>query len=188
MAGLFIEPLRPKPRAGTNPTGRMAAPTPRRVWDIVSVASAFTSLRRVGRQQAGPCPIHGNQSPTFYVHPGKQVFYCHSCGAGGDAVTLVRVVRAMTYREAVSWLEDRGFPLAVADSAPARPALPPPNEWYAAARQAERYLELFEGEDPLLDEKAWEVLRQYRERDSLEAPAPFSPVGVPAEGGEVERA
>ena len=32
----------------------------------------------------GPCPLHRDSRPSFYVNRRKNVFYCHGCGQGGD--------------------------------------------------------------------------------------------------------
>jgi len=49
-----------------------------------------TRLVRHGRQLVGRCPLpgHDDTSPSFTVHPDKQLFYCHGCHRGGDLFTL----------------------------------------------------------------------------------------------------
>ena len=61
----------------------------RAVADLASIAARYgVKLKRSGTQLVGLCPFHKERTPSFYVHPAKQVFKCHGCGAGGDQITL----------------------------------------------------------------------------------------------------
>ncbi len=59
-------------------------------------------LRRVGREWAGRCPLpdHEDRSPSFTVNAEKNVFFCHGCLRGGDAVELARLVWGYDERDA----------------------------------------------------------------------------------------
>ncbi len=57
--------------------------------DFVAIAGRYTRLRRSGRQYVGLCPFHSERHPSFYVHPGKKIFYCFGCGAGGDVFDFI---------------------------------------------------------------------------------------------------
>jgi DNA primase len=42
-------------------------------------------------QLRGPCPVHQSRSRTsraFVAHPGKGLWHCFACGAGGNALDL----------------------------------------------------------------------------------------------------
>ena len=54
--------------------------------DIVDVISGYVKLTRRGSSYFGLCPFHNEKSPSFSVSPGKQMYYCFGCGAGGKAV------------------------------------------------------------------------------------------------------
>ena len=69
--------------------------------DLHELASRFTTFRRSGRQLVGLCPIHVERDPSFYVNPGRQVFYCHGCGAGGDVFSFVQTLFGCDFRTAV---------------------------------------------------------------------------------------
>jgi CHC2 zinc finger len=69
--------------------------------DLVEFVSQFTRLRRSGRQLVGLCPLHTERHPSFYVHPGKQVFYCFGCGAGGDVFAFIMRVHDCDFRRAL---------------------------------------------------------------------------------------
>ena len=69
--------------------------------DLVDYASCLTRLRRCGRQWVGLCPLHRERRPSFFVHPLRQVFFCHGCHRGGDIFSLVMYHNACGFAEAV---------------------------------------------------------------------------------------
>jgi DNA primase len=60
------------------------------------------SLRRVGKEWVGRCPLpgHEDRSPSFTVNPEKNVFFCHGCLRGGDVVELARLAWGYDQRDA----------------------------------------------------------------------------------------
>ena len=52
----------------------------------------------------GLCPFHQEKTPSFSVSPSKQLFYCHGCGKGGDAIRFLRELEHLSYVEAVERL------------------------------------------------------------------------------------
>jgi hypothetical protein len=69
--------------------------------DMVAFVSQFTRLRRSGRQWVGLCPLHRERHPSFFVHPERQIFFCHGCQRGGDVFSLVRYQQRCGFAEAV---------------------------------------------------------------------------------------
>jgi DNA primase len=61
-------------------------------------------LQRAGSQHKGLCPLHGEDTPSFYVSDAKNTFHCFGCKAGGDAITLVREVHHLDYAGALKML------------------------------------------------------------------------------------
>ncbi len=59
----------------------------------------------------GLCPFHSEKTPSFYVYPDTQSFYCFGCGAGGDAISFAKKINSIDYGEAVKMLAARaGMP------------------------------------------------------------------------------
>ena len=62
-------------------------------------------VRRSGREEvAGLCPLRRETEPSFYVNRRKQLFYCHSCGQGGDLIRLVELLQGVSFRQALEHL------------------------------------------------------------------------------------
>ena len=79
--------------------------------DIVELVGSYVQLKRKGRLYGGLCPFHSEKSPSFYVYPDTQSFYCFGCGAGGDAITFTKKINSIDYPEAVKMLAARaGMP------------------------------------------------------------------------------
>ena len=75
--------------------------------DMERIVSGYLPLKKKGRDLVGLCPFHSEKSPSFYVYPQNQSFYCFGCGAGGDVITFIRRIENLEYMEAVKLLADR---------------------------------------------------------------------------------
>ena len=75
--------------------------------DIVDVISGYVKLTRRGSSYFRLCPFHNEKSPSFSVSPGKQMYYCFGCGAGGNVFTFLMEYENFTFVEALKFLADR---------------------------------------------------------------------------------
>ena len=75
--------------------------------DIVDVISGYVKLQKKGANYFGLCPFHNEKSPSFSVSPGKQMYYCFGCGAGGNVLTFGMEYENYTFQEALQSLADR---------------------------------------------------------------------------------
>jgi DNA primase len=57
-------------------------------YDMLSMASEHTELRRKGATYAGSCPLptHEDSTPSFHVYPDTRSWYCFGCRKGGDVI------------------------------------------------------------------------------------------------------
>jgi len=69
--------------------------------DIVRVIGEYVRLKKSGQNFTGLCPFHGEKTPSFAVHPVKQIFHCFGCGKGGDVFTFVMEMEKCQFPEAV---------------------------------------------------------------------------------------
>jgi len=73
--------------------------------ELVQLASQYLTLKKAGADRmVGLCPFHQEKTPSFGISPSKQLYYCHGCGAGGDAIRFVRELEHLSYVEAVERL------------------------------------------------------------------------------------
>lgn len=75
--------------------------------DIVDVISGYVKLSKKGSSYFGLCPFHNEKSPSFSVSPGKQMYYCFGCGAGGNVFTFLMEYENYTFPEAMKALAER---------------------------------------------------------------------------------
>lgn len=75
--------------------------------EITNVISAYVNLKRAGRLYSGRCPFHNEKTPSFYVYPDTQSFYCFGCGAGGEVITFTKKIENLDYIDAVKLLAQR---------------------------------------------------------------------------------
>lgn len=79
----------------------------RRRTDLVQVVSGYVKLRKNGQRLIGLCPFHPEKTPSFSVHPEKQVWHCFGCGEGGDVFSFVERIEHLSFREALEKLAAR---------------------------------------------------------------------------------
>lgn len=75
--------------------------------DIVDVISGYVKIQKKGSSYFGLCPFHNEKSPSFSVSPGKQMYYCFGCGAGGNVFTFVMEYENYSFPEAIKLLAER---------------------------------------------------------------------------------
>lgn len=76
--------------------------------DLVQIVQERVSLQQKGRDWTGCCPFHEEKTPSFYVNPAKQAWFCHgSCKRGGDVFTFVQEIEKVKFPEAVRLLAQR---------------------------------------------------------------------------------
>jgi len=75
--------------------------------DIVELISGYVKLEKAGTSFKARCPFHNEKSPSFFVSPQRQNFYCFGCGVKGDIFTFVEDVEGLDFRGALKLLADK---------------------------------------------------------------------------------
>ena len=80
--------------------------------DIVRVIGEYVRLKKTGQNFTGLCPFHQEKSPSFAVHPVKQIYHCFGCGAGGDVFKFVQEMDKCPFPEAIRIVAEKsGIPV-----------------------------------------------------------------------------
>ena len=69
--------------------------------DIVSTVGRYVTLKKAGARYLGLCPFHSEKTPSFSVHPEKQIFYCFGCAVGGDVFAFRMRHEGLEFPDAV---------------------------------------------------------------------------------------
>lgn len=73
-----------------------------RIDDIVR---EYVTLKSAGGGSLkGLCPFHEERSPSFHVTPSRGFYHCFGCGEGGDVITFIQKMDALSFSEAVEKL------------------------------------------------------------------------------------
>src|SRR5580704_15729228 len=75
--------------------------------DIVRVIGEYVRLKKSGQNFAGLCPFHQEKTPSFNVHPVKQIYHCFGCGVGGDVFQFVMELEKSTFPEAIRTVAEK---------------------------------------------------------------------------------
>lgn len=75
--------------------------------DIGELISGYTKLEKAGANFKARCPFHNEKTPSFFVSPARQNFYCFGCGAKGDIFSFVEKIEGVEFKEALKSLADR---------------------------------------------------------------------------------
>jgi DNA primase len=70
------------------------------------VESAGVELRKVGKDWAGRCPFHADDTASLVITPSKNLWHCFGCQIGGGVVDWVMKLKGVSFRHAVELLKD----------------------------------------------------------------------------------
>jgi DNA primase len=73
----------------------------------LEVFRSYTKLRRVGRRWVGLCPLHPERTPSFYVFPETNSFFCFGCHQGGDVFRFLQAVENLDFPGVLRLLQER---------------------------------------------------------------------------------
>jgi hypothetical protein len=63
-------------------------------------------LRKSGRSLVGLCPFHQERTPSFFIYPETNSFYCYGCQKGGNIITFVKLLYSYSFKETVEFLSN----------------------------------------------------------------------------------
>jgi len=74
---------------------------------IVEIVSAYVKLDRAGNNLKGKCPFHNEKTPSFFVSPERNFYYCFGCGAKGDIFNFVQEFEGLDFKGALKVLAEK---------------------------------------------------------------------------------
>ncbi|OGI82039.1 DNA primase [Candidatus Nomurabacteria bacterium RIFCSPLOWO2_12_FULL_44_11] len=74
---------------------------------IEDVVSSYIKLERSGVNLKARCPFHNEKTPSFFVSPSRESYYCFGCGASGDIFTFVEEFEGLDFKGALKMLANR---------------------------------------------------------------------------------
>jgi DNA primase len=74
---------------------------------IEEIVSSYIKLDRAGANFKAKCPFHNEKTPSFFVSPERNSYYCFGCGAKGDIFTFIEEFEGLDFKGALKILAER---------------------------------------------------------------------------------
>lgn len=74
---------------------------------IVDVVSQYIKLEKAGSNLKAKCPFHNEKTPSFFVSPARNSYYCFGCNAKGDIFSFVEQFEGVDFMGALKVLGEK---------------------------------------------------------------------------------
>lgn len=74
---------------------------------IVDVVSPYVELHKAGKNYKGKSPFTSERTPSFFVSPDRNMYYCFSTSKGGDIFTFVQEMEGVDFKGALKILAEK---------------------------------------------------------------------------------
>jgi DNA primase len=75
--------------------------------NILDVVGGYVKLAKSGKHWKGKSPFTSEKTPSFFVSPERNMYYCFSSGKGGDIFTFIQEMEGVDFKGALKILADR---------------------------------------------------------------------------------
>jgi DNA primase len=74
---------------------------------IVDVISSYLPVIESGKNYKARCPFHNEKTPSFFISPERNTYYCFGCGEKGDIFSFVEKFEGTDFMGALKLLASR---------------------------------------------------------------------------------
>jgi len=74
---------------------------------ILDVVGSYIKLTKAGKNYKAKSPFTSEKTPSFFVSPDRDMYYCFSSGKGGDIFTFVQEMEGVDFKGALRVLAER---------------------------------------------------------------------------------
>jgi DNA primase len=74
---------------------------------IIDVVGSYLKLEKAGVNFKSRCPFHNEKTPSFFISPQRESFYCFGCGRKGDIFNFVQEFEGVDFLGSLKILADR---------------------------------------------------------------------------------
>ncbi len=106
---------------------------------IVDVISSYMKVEQSGKNYKARCPFHNEKTPSFFISPDRNTYYCFGCSAKGDIFSFVENFEGTDFLGALKILASRaGVELTRSGSYQTRDER---ERWYEIMEEATTFFE-----------------------------------------------
>lgn len=74
---------------------------------IVDVIADYITVEKSGSQFKAKCPFHHEKTPSFFISPERNTYYCFGCGEKGDIFSFVQNFESVDFKGALTLLAEK---------------------------------------------------------------------------------
>ncbi len=74
---------------------------------IADVVGSYIKLEKAGGNYKARCPFHNEKTPSFFLSPARNTYYCFGCGMKGDIFSFVQEFEGLDFMGALRILAQR---------------------------------------------------------------------------------
>ncbi|MDO8492904.1 MAG: DNA primase [bacterium] len=74
---------------------------------INEVVASYIKIEKAGVNFKAKCPFHNEKTPSFFISPARNTFYCFGCGAKGDIFEFVQKFEGLDFPGALKVLAEK---------------------------------------------------------------------------------